>query len=302
MRSSAGARSRAIQPLPRPAPRSLTNYGPAVQPNEPATPEPLTGWPPDPARLRAWRRRLGAYYLLKLGLILGVLGAPFLIAHAFRQGFDPLLAWTNLWPVALPAAAVGAFLLFVFPRMIQHDATQGLKRARRLAAELLEEGEELRLVMFAAWLGPRGYWPGFLVGSDRRLLRLHLAPAPQGCEVASLAQPLELERSSRRSNRNPLFRMILSAMESDQGLWIHGLTGPSYLSTDRFLLEPLVEWLEARGHEVGYRNDEDAELRERPAVPTMREVAEPKPETRRRGWILLALALLAILVALVLLA
>ena len=86
------------------------------------------------------------------------------------------------------------------------------------------------------------------------------------------------------------------------GLWIHGLGGPSYLSTDRFLLEPLVEWLEAHGHEVGYRNDEDAAARERPALPAMTQLSDPQHKaTQRRHWLVLALVV-ALVVLLVLVA
>ena len=81
-----------------------------------------------------------------------------------------------------------------------------------MARAVLAEGEVLRVLCSAAFL-QRVYAPGYLVLTDRRLLRLH--PAPRGAKWATLAEWSELssvEVTVRQASRRPLAGLLLRAL------------------------------------------------------------------------------------------
>lgn len=257
--------------------------------------EVLTFWPPDPQELRRWRRRMAAWFLGLTGVMTAVPLLALSVTQLRRYGLD----LPSHLPVLGPLSAVGALLAValggVLPRATQWAVTRNLARSVEAVWAVLEPGERPRVACLALFLDAV-YAQGLLVLTDRRLVRLHVGVG--SARLATLGRWEELaafERVQRRANRNRLFALILGAMGSDQGLRLTRRDGRSvFLVTDRFLLEPLLAWLEAQGHPVGFVNEEDLPPRPSNPAPTFEQVA--LPALRQRAVRLVVRAVLGFLV------
>jgi hypothetical protein len=259
--------------------------------------EPETFWPPPPDELRRWRLRSGLFFVAP-GSALILLGLGVYSAVALTEnGFDLAQHMQRILPFVAIVAVVIPLLAFIMPRLMARELVKALDVAK--ARVVRKEGERALVLCIALFLEKK-YRRGFLVVTDRRLLRLE--PTPAGSKQAELARRDEvatIELTERRSTRNALVSAFLKTMQSERGLTLTTKDGRrGFLVTDGFILDPLFAWFEREGFTTGFRNDADLSTAVPLTAPVFAEARIPGELGRQRRK--LALAFVPLLLGLLL--
>ena len=236
-----------------------------------------TFWP-EGADLRRLRRTIAVAQVAPVALLLLLGGFVVSVALLARGAWSLPRLWAMLAPATAAAVVLTALAAACTPRL---DLWLLRRRLAWLVADapaLLAPGERLEAVCLGSFLGPRGYRLGFLVGTDRRLLRVERdGRRLRRAELATWAGLERLEPTQRRAGALPLLGQLLRLLGADRGLRVVARGGGwAFFCPHRSFLARFEPWLAGRavaaGAAVDVRNDEDLEGAARPPEPAFDDV------------------------------
>ncbi len=236
-----------------------------------------TFWP-EGADLRRLRRTIAVAQATPVAFLLLLGGFVVTLALLARGAWSPLRLWALLAPATAAACALTALAAAFAPRLDLWVLRRRLAWLIADAPALLAPGERLEAVCLGSFLGPRGYRLGFLVASDRRLLRVEREGRRlRRAELATWTGLERLEPTQRRAGALPLLGQLLRLLGADRGLRLVARGGAwAFFCPHRSFLARLEPWLAGRavaaGATVEVRNDEDLERASRPPEPAFEDV------------------------------